>query len=144
MPSFLTTTIFDIPSHVAGKVMDGELVVINLTSGLYYAAPGVGARIWQLLERGKTAEQIAAILASVYAVPMAEITRDVGDFIALLAERGLIDARTSDEPGAGADDTADLIGLWQPETYAPPSLQAFDDMAQAFAIDPPLGVGRQR
>ena len=49
--------------HAAGKVMDGELVVINFHSGLYYSSLGVGTVIWQLMEAGQSLEVMAATIA---------------------------------------------------------------------------------
>jgi len=36
--------------QIAAKVMDGEAVIIDLASGVYYSMDGVGGLIWSLIE----------------------------------------------------------------------------------------------
>src|SRR3954468_9964599 len=44
--------------HVLFQDLDAEAVLLNLSSGVYYGAGGVGARVWTLLLEGKTTEEI--------------------------------------------------------------------------------------
>ncbi len=40
-------------THVAAKVFDGEAIIMNLTTGMYFSADKVGASVWELIEKGR-------------------------------------------------------------------------------------------
>jgi hypothetical protein len=119
-------------SHVAGKVMDGELVAINLRTGLYYSSSGIGAVIWQLMEAGHTTDSISAAIVARLNVPPDRVRSDVTDFLQRLLEADLV-AGTDAPPGVPGDVTIDAA-----IAYEAPSLTRYDDMEKAFALDPPL------
>ncbi len=121
------------PDHVAGKVMDGEVVAINLRTGLYYSSSGIGAIIWQLMEAGETVEGIAAKIAHHFKVPSDTVRADVTSFVQSLLDEGLIEVLSSALPRDSGDSAIAYEGV-----YEAPSLMRFDDMEQAFALDPPL------
>ena len=115
--------------HAAGKVMDGELVVINFHSGLYYSSVGVGTAIWQLMEAGQSLGAIAATLSRDMHAPLETVEADVAGFLDQLLTAGLIEA--SEVPTAS-------IALDYSGPYAAPALTVFDDLEKSFALDPPL------
>ena len=39
--------------EVAVKIMDGEAIFINLSSGVYYSMDSIGAIIWEMIENGQ-------------------------------------------------------------------------------------------
>jgi hypothetical protein len=118
--------------HVAGKIMDGELVAINLRTGLYYSSAGVGAVIWQLMEAGQTADAISAAVAEHFRLPNEVVHGDVAEFLDRLVTEDLIGAVEGDASEGGA------AAIVYAGPYEAPSLMAFNDMEQAFAVDPPL------
>jgi hypothetical protein len=115
--------------HAAGKVMDGELVVINFHSGLYYSSVGIGTAIWQLLEAGHSLEAIAATIARDTGTASATVEADTIGFLDQLLAADLIEATT----GPTSTATVEYSGV-----YATPTLTAFDDLEKSFALDPPL------
>jgi hypothetical protein len=115
--------------HAAGKVMDGELVVINFHSGLYYSSVGVGTAIWQLLEAGQSLEAVAATIARDMHTEPATVEADVTGFLNQLLAADLIEAAD----GPTAEVTVEYSGA-----YATPTLTAFNDLEKSFALDPPL------
>lgn len=121
-------------AHVAGKIMDGELVAINLHSGLYYSSVGVGPIIWQLMETGRSCSEIADALSDHVKPPREHVAADVSDFLQKLIAADLIGPDATESPAN--PDTAPTIAIDGP--YEAPSLVAYDDMEQAFALDPPL------
>ena len=52
--------------HVLFQDLDAEVVLLNLSSGVYYGAGGVGARVWKLLLEGKSTEEIVAEVVKEY------------------------------------------------------------------------------
>jgi hypothetical protein len=69
--------------------VDGEAVLLDVETGMYYGLDGVGTRIWQLLETGASEEEISASLLEQYAADAAEVRADVAGFLADLRAKGL-------------------------------------------------------
>jgi len=109
--------------------MDGELVVINFHSGLYYSSVGVGTAIWQLMEAGHSVSAIADTIARDMQTEPATVASDVAGFLDQLLAAGVIE--TADGPAS--EVTVEYSGL-----YATPTLTAFNDLEKSFALDPPL------
>ncbi len=73
--------------------LDGEAVLLNIETGVYFGLDSVGADIWRLLTTGRSgtdAETIAAALFDQYDVSSEQLRHDVGVFLAALAEHGLL------------------------------------------------------
>jgi hypothetical protein len=117
--------------HVAAKLMDGELVIINLRNGLYYASTGVGVRIWRGVELGAPLSRIVGDVVAHYEVPTERATADVSAFIDKLVSESLL------EPGTATSATLP-DGAERGQPYESPVLTTYDDMAETFALDPPL------
>jgi Coenzyme PQQ synthesis protein D (PqqD) len=117
--------------HVAGKIMDGELVAINLQTGLYYSSTGIGPVIWQLMEAGHTGASISGAIATHCGVDAGRVQSDVTAFLDRLLAENLV------APVDGAVASRDTPIIYSGE-YVAPSLTSFNDMEQAFALDPPL------
>ncbi|MGE3843731.1 MAG: PqqD family protein [Vicinamibacterales bacterium] len=127
---------FLLPStdRVAAKVMDGEAVIIDLESGVYYSLSDVGGRAWELMEAGCSLERIALVIHEESGVDLNRVTADIGTLFAQLKEERLVvDAGEGEEPssippasGPGARE------------YATPALQVFRDMQDLLALDPPM------
>ena len=119
--------------QVAAKVMDGEAILINLTTGAYYSIPSTGGFVWSLIERGMSIDDIAGGVALHYAVPREQAAADVLQLANQLVDEGL---------AAVAPDGAVSAAVPQPDgsplAYEAPSIEKFTDMAEMFALDPPL------
>ena len=118
---------------VVAKVMDGEAVIINLGTGVYYSLDRVGAVIWELIERGHRLDDIAAAVAAGYGVPSAVAQTDTLRLAAELLSEDLV------VESPQAPDTLSPIGpapaAQQP--YVAPTLNAYTDMEDLLALDPP-------
>lgn len=79
-----------IPSDVAFEVLDGEAVVLNLQTGVYFQLNEVGTRVWELLSVHGEAEPIVDALFEEYEVERATLTEDVDRLISELSEKGLL------------------------------------------------------
>jgi hypothetical protein len=82
------------PAHVSCRQFDEELVMLDLQRGEYFSLNGTGARIWRDLVGGASPSEIAASLASEYAIPQEDVLHDCVLFVDDLLERGLLE-RTS-------------------------------------------------
>ena len=75
---------------VAAKVVDGEAILINLTSGLYYSMDKVGGFVWSLFAPGSSIAQVADAVAARYSVPPAQAREDVRRLARELLEENLV------------------------------------------------------
>ena len=48
--------------------MDGELVMMNMSKGKYYSINSVGSRIWELIEKQVSVNEVKTILLSEFDV----------------------------------------------------------------------------
>jgi len=76
---------------VVGREIEGEAVLLNLKSGVYYSLNQVGTYIWSLFEAGTTESQLTEAVEDEYEVDGEEASRDVGELIRDLSGEGLIE-----------------------------------------------------
>lgn len=122
--------------EVAGEVVDSEVILINFGTGMYYTMSNVGLAVWQLLERRHSLEEMGTIIAERYGVEIETVLRDLETVIGRLIEARLIVA----DGGAASPDPVALAELGNGESYSEPTLHTYTDMAEIFALDPPLPV----
>ena len=79
---------FAIPPHVMARQVGEETVLLDLESGTYFGLDDVGARIWQLLEGGKSVAETCALLLAEYDVEASVLEHD-----ALALVQKLVDAK---------------------------------------------------
>ncbi len=80
-----------INEDVAFRDLDGEMVLLNLRTGVYCGLDPVGTRIWHLLRAGQPLEAIVASLVAEYEVTAARSEADLLRFVGLLRENQLVD-----------------------------------------------------
>lgn len=85
-----------VPEHVVYRSFAHETVILNLRTGRYHGINTTGGRMLDLLANEYTVETAAAALAEEYGRPHDEVERDVLEFCADLAQRGLIELRLDD------------------------------------------------
>jgi hypothetical protein len=78
--------------------LDGEAVILNLKSGVYYGLNPVGASIWSLIQQPKTISEIQDALLAQYEVEPEQCDRDLFSMLHQLEAEGLIEV--SDERAA--------------------------------------------
>lgn len=83
-----------IPPHVHTREFDGELILLDLGTGQYFALDAVGGRLWSGVAAGRSVEEVAAELVLEY-----DVTADVllNDLRALCNEwvaSGLVERET--------------------------------------------------
>ena len=71
------------------RELDGEVLVLDLRTSVYFGMTGTAARIWQLLEAGHDRDAIVSALAGEYDASGDAIAADVDAFLADLIARGL-------------------------------------------------------
>lgn len=136
--------------EIVAKVIDGEAMIMNVRSGIYYSLDGAGVTIWSAIERGRAVEQVARAVATRYDISLERATEDVvrlaGELLAeqIVAVRnnvnntpaeGFADEQTP-TPNTSAADGGGGSGSKLP-AYETPELQIYRDMGDLLALDPP-------
>ncbi|HEY3065320.1 MAG TPA: PqqD family protein [Methylomirabilota bacterium] len=87
-----------IRSDVVSRDLDGEAVILNLTTGVYFGLDPVGTTIWQALTRDPTLSAALAAVLAEYDVTPDEAEWDLLRLVVALRENELVDV----ERGAAA------------------------------------------
>ena len=86
---------FDIPIHVVSREVEGELVLLDLESGIYFALDSVGARIWALISDGASLETVRDTMLAEFNVEAETLERDIRTLMNELERRKLVEAHKS-------------------------------------------------
>jgi hypothetical protein len=117
---------------VIHQTLDGEVIVVNLDSGVYYSLVGSAAGVWASLEEGASAGQAVEDAVGRYDAPRQVVEAAVTRFVDELHEEGLIVEAGAEEPrpaAAVADGAAHL-------PFAAPVLDRYTDMQELLILDP--------
>lgn len=86
--------VLGLSSDVVFRELDGQSVVLNLSSGRYFGLNAVGTRVWQLIAQGAGVDSVIRTVTAEYEADAATIERDVLALLEDLEKRGLVvDAR---------------------------------------------------
>ena len=73
-----------------GASIDDELVMMSVERGQYYGLGGVGPRVWELLEKPHTLDQLVEEILEEFEVERGVCERDMVGFLERMEEFGLI------------------------------------------------------
>jgi coenzyme PQQ synthesis protein D (PqqD) len=118
--------------EVAGEVIDGEAIIINLATGVYYSMDRVGGLIWGLIEARHSLLDIVTTIVARYDVSRERAEADVQRVASELLEQKLVVVSDA-EPSPRRDQEGALPNL----SYETPGLTAYRDMGDLLALDPP-------
>ena len=82
-----------IPSGVLTRQFDGESVLLNLDSEVYFGLNAVGTFAWEKLRDGQSLDQIAQALTAAYDVSEEEAMADLDALLGELIEHGLVELK---------------------------------------------------
>jgi hypothetical protein len=85
----LDTTIAPSPD-VVGRVVGGELVLLDLESATYFGLNEVGSRMWTLMGELDSLRQVCDAVSREYDVPRVQLERDVLALAHELHGKGLL------------------------------------------------------
>ncbi len=78
-----------VPDDVVFRELDGEAVVLNLESGMYFGLDEVGTRIWQLVEEHRSLRRALDALIAEFDASDSQLERDLLRFVEQLCAKGL-------------------------------------------------------
>lgn len=79
-----------VPEDVVFRELDGEAVILNLESGMYFGLDEVGTRMWQLLDTHGSLRRTLEALEAEYDAPAERLAADLTEFVDSLRSRGLL------------------------------------------------------
>ena len=119
---------------VVAKVLDGEAIMVNVASGVYYNMANVGGDVWQLIAAGHTLAEVVTALTQRYEVTSEQAESDVLALASTLLEEKLVRLREGVDPPAEP-----IAGAAGPRrAYETPKLEIFRDIGHLVALDPPM------
>lgn len=77
---------------VEWRVVEDQVVALDLQASEYFAVNRSGAALWPLLDRGATRAELAERLMTEYGIDRASAERDVEEFLTTLGGRGLLNS----------------------------------------------------
>lgn len=80
-----------ISKDVVFRDLEGEMVLLNLATGVYFGLDPVGTRIWQLLDGGGSVDEIVDAITVEYDVDAATCRADLARFVQTLRANGLVE-----------------------------------------------------
>lgn len=94
MAKINSNSVLKIPSHILFREIDGEAVILNPGTGVYYGLDPVGTRIWRLMQQHKSLSKVYAHLIDEYEVDESLCKKDVLKLADNLLKNGLIESTT--------------------------------------------------
>jgi coenzyme PQQ synthesis protein D (PqqD) len=79
---------------VVFRDLEGELVLLNLATGVYFGLDPLGTRIWALIDDGCTTDEIVSAITAEYDVDVEACRTDLTRFLAALRDNDLVDLDT--------------------------------------------------
>ena len=76
--------------QVVARQVGNETIILDLESGNYFGLDSVGARVWQLIEAGKSLAAVRDTMVEEYEVSLDVLERDVLALAGDLVEKKLI------------------------------------------------------
>lgn len=118
--------------EVAGEVIDGEAIIISLTTGVYFSMDRVGGLIWSLIEARYSLQDIVATIVARHEVTSDEARADVQRVVSELLEHRLVVVSNEAPRPMDREPTPE-----QRLPYDAPRLNVYRDMGDLLALDPP-------
>lgn len=91
-PALDPTARFRVKSAQVSRRLGEETVLLDLSGGVYYSLDEVGSFVWQELHSPRTLVECCQAVAEHFEVTSRDCEADLGQLLAELLDRGLIEA----------------------------------------------------
>jgi hypothetical protein len=78
------------PRELVWKIVDGEVLILDVGTGDYFSLSPVGTDMWTRLQEGQSHEDIIVALSSCYGVDEATVTTDLNELVEQLRDARLL------------------------------------------------------
>lgn len=89
-----------IRKDVVFRDLEGELVLLNLNTGVYFGLDPVGTDIWRLIDGSRSASEIVTAMTAEYEVDAETCRGDLDRFLDALRANDLIESDVEVDGGA--------------------------------------------
>ena len=83
-----------VPDDVIFRELDGEAIILNLATGMYFGLDEVGTRLWALVADSGTLRHAVDVMAGEYDVDRAALEGDVLELAGGLLDKGLVQVKS--------------------------------------------------
>lgn len=90
MPRITLDDAVQINEDAVFRELDGEAVILNLETGIYFGLNETGTRIWNLLSQQGSLQSALEALAEQYDAPRSSLESDLLQLVDQLCEKGLV------------------------------------------------------
>lgn len=122
-------------TNVLAKVIDGEAILINVSTGAYYSLNGIGGLIWQWIEKEKSLQKMVFELTRDFDVEIKTAVPDIQHLLETLVKEGLVSTAECEFSEEESPSTAKPS---EKQTYHSPTIDIYRDMQDLLALDPPM------
>lgn len=119
------------------ELLDQEVIIANLNTGIYYSLRETSVAIWQLLLTNHSLAEIAQQFSQQYALPVTQIIQSVSPFVSQLLQEELIIENQIQTPSSQPS------GLIWSSVFTLPTLEKFEEMSALLMLDPIHEVDEQ-
>ncbi|MDF2940499.1 MAG: hypothetical protein K0R66_1141 [Gammaproteobacteria bacterium] len=132
-------TTYQVPgTEIIHEVLDNEVIIANLDSGVYYSIRESGAPIWQLLLSGYNLSEATSMVAEKYSMKIEDISAPLQTFVNQLLDEELL------VNGSSLETQIKLhLDLSWPTKFNKPSLEKYEEMKNLLMLDPIHEVDEQ-
>jgi hypothetical protein len=82
-----------VPDDVIFRELDGEAIILNLATGIYFGLDEVGTRVWALATGSGTLRHAVDVMLDEFDVDRHALERDVLELATGLLDKGLIQVK---------------------------------------------------
>src|ERR1700757_4748617 len=79
-----------VPAHVLVRHLDGESVLLNLETEVYFGLDAIGTRMWELMTSAPNIETAYAELSEEFEVEPELLRNNLADLLGQLIDHGLL------------------------------------------------------
>ena len=121
--------------NIAAEVLEGDAVIMNIATSVYYSTEGLGGWIWEQCAAGTSLEDIARDIVARNDIGIEQVRADLGRFTDMLVKEGLVRITTveTDTVKVASASNGHAAG-----PYSAPILNCYRDMKDLLALDPPM------
>lgn len=122
----------------ADQVFDDEIILLNLTTGTYYALGGSAIDFWRALSDARPIASIEDAMALRYGSAAEQAGADLATLIGQLLEESIL------EEAEPSEEVVALAAFGPASGYRPPTFEKHNDMQDLLTLDPIHDVDPQK
>jgi hypothetical protein len=121
--------------NVIAETIDGEAILVDLTSGSYFSIQGSGSALWEGIAGGASLDSLAEQVATAYSLDTEAAGEAVSSFCSELEREGLI-VSLDGEGDSVPELSFDLAQPTNGQVFSPPVVEKYPDMQDLVLLDP--------